>query len=609
MAALVRQTLYDKLRYTVSRLSLLPRVIALAWTASARWTMAWVLATLLQAIPPILTVFLTRALVDALVSKSDTRQILAIAACLVITGWCSELLRSWQTYVASVLSELVQDHMHGLVQTQALAIDLQFYDLPENFDHLHRAQSESYYRPALLIQNLGALIQQGVVLVAMLVLLLRFGVLVPLAVTLSALPAALLFIVNSNRLNQWRTDSTQVERKARYFSYLMTSRESAAEVRLFDLGQTLQAHFTSARHYLRKGNRSIAIKQFYSEIAAATCSLGIAGSVMVWFIWRAILGAVSLAELALLYQATFQAGRAMNGASQQLGQLYTNIVFLGNLFDYLSLKNHVVSTANPRKLALPFESGYQLDNVSFQYPGSQRSALANLSLTIPAGKVVAIVGTNGSGKSTLIKLLLRFYDPSSGTITLDGVELRELDVSAIRRSATVLFQQPVPFSATLRQNIEWGSTGQAISDAELETSVEMADLRELISELPNGDQQLLGKWFQGGTELSMGQWQRVALARAIVRDSQLVILDEPTSAMDPWSEERWMKRFKQFARGRTMLIITHRLTTAMAADLIHVMENGQVVESGAHQELLDLGNKYARAWHSQQQSSQQSQAL
>lgn len=525
-----------------------------------------------------------------------------LAGGLVALGWIGELLRSLQTYIAGVLSELLQDHLHGLVQRQALAIDLQFYDLPENFDHLHRAQSESYYRPVLLIQNLGALIQQGIVLMAMLLLLLRFGVVVPLAVTFSALPAAVLFIVNSNRLNQWRSDSTQVERRARYYSYLMTARESAAEVRLFDLGKTLQAHFSSARDYLRNGNRSIAWKQFTSEIAAATCSLGIAGAVVVWFIWRAIAGAVSLAELALLYQATFQAGRAMNGASQQLGQLYTNIVFLGNLFDYLALKINVASPGNPKQLALPLKTGYQLENVSFQYPGTERSAIADLSLTIPAGKVVAIVGTNGSGKSTLIKLLLRFYDPSSGSIKLDGTELQELDVAAIRRNATVLFQQPVQFSASLRQNIEWGSTGHAISDAELETAIEMADLKNVLAELPDGQSQLLGKWFKGGMELSMGQWQRVALARAIIRNSELVILDEPTSAMDPWSEEQWMKRFKQFAQGRTMLIITHRLTTAMSADLIHVMANGKVVESGTHQELLDLGSMYATAWHSQQQS-------
>lgn len=539
---------------------------------------------------------------DALVTKGNSTSILLLAAALVSLGWAAELLRSLQTYIAGVLSELLQDYLHGLVQRQALAIDLQFYDLAENFDHLHRAQSESYYRPALLVQNLGALIQQCVVLAAILILLLRFGAIVPLAITLSALPAAFLFVISSNRLNQWRTDSTQIERRARYYSYLMTSRESAAEVRLFDLGQNLQSLFGNARDYLRKGNRSIAIKQFFSEVAAATCSLAIAGSLIGWYLWRAVMGVVSLSELAFLYQATIQAGRAMNGASQQLGQLYTNIVFLGNLFDYLALKNTVVSPAHPVKLAIPGATGYQLENVSFHYPGCNRNAIDNLSLTIPGGKVVAIVGTNGSGKSTLIKLLLRFYDPSSGSIQVDGVDLREFDVSAIRRSATVLFQQPVQFSATLRQNIEWGSTGQALPDADFDTSVDIADLRSLISELPGGSDQLLGKWFQGGMELSMGQWQRLALARAVVRDSQFVILDEPTSAMDPWSEERWLKRFKQFAQGRTILIITHRLTTAMTADLIHVMENGQVIESGAHQELLDSGKTYARAWESQQQS-------
>ncbi len=492
--------------------------------------------------------------------------------------------------------------MHGLVQSQALTIDLQFYDLPENFDHLHRAQSESYYRPALLIQNLGSLTQQGIVLVAMLILLLRFGLIVPLAVTLSAIPAALLFIINSNRLNQWRADTTQVERRARYFSYLMTSRESAAEVRLFNLSRTLQANFRVAREFLRHGNRRVAIKQFTSEIAAATCSLVIAGSVIVWFIWQAIQGSVSLAELALLYQATFQSGRAMNGASQQLGQLYTNIVFLGNLFDYLSLKSHVVTPPDPKPLKLPLNTGYCLNNVSFAYPGSQRQAISDLSMTIPADKVVAIVGMNGSGKSTLIKLLLRFYDPSSGSITLDDVDLRELDVSEIRRKSAVLFQQPVQYSATLRENVQWGAADKADTDAHFQPAIELAGLSSVIAELPAGTEQLLGKWFQGGMELSVGQWQRVAMARAAIRNSPFVILDEPTSAMDPWSEERWLMRFREFVQHRTTLLITHRLTTARHADLIYVMEHGRVIESGSHAELLSLGQQYAAAWTAQQQS-------
>ncbi len=473
---------------------------------------------------------------------------------------------------------------------------------PRNFDHLHRAQSESYYRPALLIQNLGSLMQQGIVLVAMLILLLRFGLIVPLAVTLSALPAALLFIINSNRLNQWRADATQVERRARYFSYLMTSRESAAEVRLFNLSRTLQANFRVAREFLRHGNRRVAIKQFTSEIAAATCSLVIAGSVIVWFIWQAIQGSVSLAELALLYQATFQSGRAMNGASQQLGQLYTNIVFLGNLFDYLSLKSHVVTPPDPRPLKLPLHTGYRLNNVSFAYPGSQRQAISDLSMTIPADKVVAIVGMNGSGKSTLIKLLLRFYDPSSGSITLDDIDLRELDVSDIRRASAVLFQQPVQYSATLRENVQWGAADKADTDAHFQPAIELAGLASVIAELPAGTEQLLGKWFQGGMELSAGQWQRVAMARAAIRNSPFVILDEPTSAMDPWSEERWLMRFREFVQHRTTLLITHRLTTARHADLIYVMEHGRVIESGSHAELLCLGQQYAAAWTAQQQS-------
>jgi ATP-binding cassette subfamily B protein len=215
--------------------------------------------------------------------------------------------------------------------------------------------------------------------------------------------------------------------------------------------------------------------------------------------------------------------------------------------------------------------------------------------------VVAIVGPNGAGKSTLIKLACRFYDPDGGRITLDGVELRDLPLETLRRQITVLFQEPVRYNATAAENIALGDLAAGASRAEIEAAAVAAGADGPIARLPHGYETLLGKWFAGGMELSVGEWQRLALARAFLRRARLIILDEPTSAMDSWAEADWMERFRQLAAGRTAIIITHRFTTAIRADQIHVMEQGRIVESGSHQELLARGGRYAGSWAEQVQ--------
>jgi len=223
--------------------------------------------------------------------------------------------------------------------------------------------------------------------------------------------------------------------------------------------------------------------------------------------------------------------------------------------------------------------------------------LEEFNLTIRAGRVIAIVGPNGAGKSTLVKLLCRFYDPSEGEIEIDGTNIKNIPTADLRRLVTVLFQQPVHYNATVRENIEYGDLEQ--SGEALKEAAYAAGASEIISRLPEGYDTVLGKWFSGGTELSVGEWQRIALARAFLRRAPIIVLDEPTSALDPWSEADWLRRFRQLAAGRTAIIITHRFTTAMHADLIHVVNSGRIVESGTHDELLLNNGPYAESWSKQ----------
>ena len=285
----------------------------------------------------------------------------------------------------------------------------------------------------------------------------------------------------------------------------------------------------------------------------------------------------------------FQPG-AGSGATllDNIGKLYENSLFLGNLFEFLELKPQVTTPLHPRALPANILEGIRFENVTFRYPGTERMALRNFSLEIKPGQRIALVGPNGAGKSTLIKLLCRFYDPDEGTISIDGVPLRDASLHDLRERIAVLFQAPVQYNASAAENIRYGDIRYPEINAQtaIDIAAQAAGADEVVERLPNGYKTQLGRWFVEGTELSIGEWQRVALARASFRPAQIVILDEPTSAMDPWAEIEWAERFHRFAEGRIAIIITHRLTTAMFADVIHVVSDGQVVESGAHQQLL-----------------------
>jgi ATP-binding cassette subfamily B protein len=279
------------------------------------------------------------------------------------------------------------------------------------------------------------------------------------------------------------------------------------------------------------------------------------------------------------------------------GKIYRSLLFVENLDDFLKVKPAML-TGKTGEPGLPVKDSIRFESVSFTYPGGSNRALDNFDLEIPNGKAVALVGHNGAGKSTLIKLMCRFYDPDEGRILLDDADLRTFDQEALWRGITVLFQDPVHYYASVRENIAFGDIKELGNQIRLWDAAHDAGALEPIERLPDGFDALLGKWF-GGAELSGGEWQRIALARAFFRQASLVILDEPTSAMDSWAEQDWLGRFRVLTAGKTALIITHRFTTAMHADIIHVLDKGRVVESGNHAELVALGGAYATSWAAQ----------
>ena len=595
--------LSTKFRKALAQLPYLPRALKLVWEVARPWTVAWLVLLIVQGLLPVATVYLTKLVVDGVVASlgnggAEVRPVLLLLVQLGGVLVLMEIVRSAIKWVRTVQAEVLQDHITSLIHDKSVTVDLAFYELADYYDHLHRARTEARYRPVALLGNLGALLQNSITLLAMGAILIPLGPWLALALLLSTLPAFYVVVHYAVAEYQLRLRTTGDDRRAWYYDWIMTTAEAAAELRLFSLGKYFQSNYNDLRQRLRGERLQLTRRQSLAELGASLAALLITGAALGWMFWKALHGAVTPGELALIYVAFNQGQGLMRTLLENAGQLYGNSLFLGNLFEFVALKPLVSDGAGTVN---DVERGISFKNVSFSYPDSTHKALDDFTMEIPSGKIVAIVGPNGAGKSTLLKLLCRFYDPDSGAIEIDGRNLKEFATDDLRRMITVLFQQPVHYNATVRENILYGDLWSAATcrrfgpTDEITTALRAAGAEEIVSRLPEQDQTLLGRWFEGGTELSVGEWQRIALARAFLRRAPLIILDEPTSALDPWAEADWLERFRELADGRTAIIITHRFTTAMHADVIHVMDQGRIVESGSHYRLLEKHGLYADA--------------
>lgn len=598
------------LRALRDQFSYLPRALGLVWTAAKWWTLTWAVLLAIQGVLPAATVFLIRQLVDSLVAAIGSggswerlHPVLVVAALMAGVMLLTELLKNLIEWVYTAQAQFVQDHLSALIHEKSTAVDLAFYETPEHFDRLHRAHKDASHRPLSLVESLGHLLQNSITLLAMGAILLPYGLWLPVALVISTLPAFYV-VLRFNRLyHRWWERTTSELRRVAYYDSILTQSQFAAELRLFDLGPYFRVAYQTLRRKLRTEGLALSRNRILAQLGAGAIGLLVFGFAMVWIGWRALQGLATLGDLALFYQAFDRGQTLMRALLQNVGHIYSNSLFLGNLFEFLELKPQIVDPPEPTSLPPTLQHGISFRQVTFRYPGSERIALLDFTLTIPAGQIVAVVGANGAGKSTLVKLLCRFYDVDAGHIELDSIDIRDLSLQELRRHISVLFQTPVPYQATVSENIVLGDLARASGDQKMQAVARAAGADVIIERLPHGYNTILGKWFAGGTELSIGEWQRIALARAFFRQSPVVVLDEPTSAMDSWSETDWLARFRTLVKGQTAIIITHRFTTAMQADMIHVMDRGQIVESGRHAELMAQGGLYAQSWRAQMRAA------
>jgi len=596
------------------QLPYLPRALRLVADASQGYMILWGGLLIVQSILPVLLVLLTRDAINSLVALieadwapaalSVTINTFVLLAVVQISG---ELSGSAMAFVRNAQSERVRDALVLRIQNKALSLDLRFFETQAYYDLLHRVRIDALMRPLSLLENVGLLIRSVLSLTGMIGLLVSYSPLLPLVLVIGGLPSLWSGIRYSRHLNAWRVEATQRERLSTYYGMILNEQGTAQEVRLFSLAAHYTDKFTALRDKIRAEKMVLARGKILTDLFATGVGLVVVAGALAWMGAQAAAGSATLGDLGAFYQI-FRQGQGLFGALMgSAGDIFQNVLFLDDLFTFLDLTPHLDEvSAQGVHPALRLEHAIEVQNISFTYPGSNRAALQNFSLTIPAGTILAIVGENGQGKTTLMKLLCRFYDPDDGRILWDGVDIRELPLGQLRRSIAMLFQTPIRYMETVRHNIAVGDINAAPSDDAIYAAARASSADAVVGSLPDRYATTLGKWF-GGEELSVGQWQRIALARAFLRDSPMIILDEPTSAMDSWAENDWLSKMRDHATGRTLVMITHRFTTAMLADRIYVMQNSHIIEQGTHADLLLKDGVYAASWHEQMRRADESQ--
>jgi ATP-binding cassette subfamily B protein len=591
------------------RILQLGRALRFVWQSTKGWTIANGALIAIQGVLPLLPLYLMKLMVDAITAAHAApdkgiafRHVLLLGGLMGAVTLFSSLFR----LIAGVVSEwqayIVTDHMNDVLLVKSIEVDLEFYESARYYDTLHRAQREAPSRPMSIVNGLAQIGQNGISLLAIAVLLFSFHWLITIILFVSVIAGTAVRLMYSGKMYRWQRGQTATERQAGYLNWLLTDISHAKEIRLFDLGPIFIRRFRDIRRELRKGRLAITRRRSMADFGAQTFATAAIYTVYAYLVYQAIGGKITYGDLAMYYQAFQRVQGSIHMILNSMAGLYEDNLFLSNLYEFLDLKRTVIEPLHASPVPQPMQRGIVLDHVSFQYPAGSRKVFEDISLTIRPGEVVALVGENGSGKTTLIKLLCRLYDPTGGSITMDGVDMRQFETKALRREIAIIFQDYAHYHMTARENIWFGNIALAPDHEQVIAAARRSGADDVIRALPYGYETILGKRFEHGEELSIGEWQKVALARAFMRDAQIIVLDEPTSSMDAKAEYEVFQSFRQLVTGRTAILISHRFSTVRMADRIYVLKQGSVIEGGSHEELLKLKGVYADLFEKQAQS-------
>lgn len=594
-----RLTISDRL----AAYSNLPKFFKLVWVISPRLVLSNILLRVLQAITPLALLNIGKYIIDEVVAITTHKSIshdhlwklIIIEFCLVLFML---ILSKISGLIDELLGERVTNDTTNMIMAHAATLDLVQFENSVFYDKLERARQQTTGR-AILLGNVFSQIQDMITIISYVVVLMVLSPWIIVILIAAVLPAMLgEFYFNAKNYTLIRSQ-TQGRRELDYLSLVASSDTTAKEVRLFKLADFFINRFKTVSRRLYKAKKKFGVKKtFVSSLITMPGALGFY-LVFIYIIEQVLLGRISIGGLTFLLGTIRQLGGLVQNSAKRLGAVAQGAIYLADFFEFFNISPEIKAPVNPRPFPNPVISGFTFEDVGFKYSNSNKWANRHLNFTLRPGEKLALVGENGAGKTTLVKLLVRLYDPTEGRILLDGYDLKEYDIVDLRVQMGIIFQDFIRYQLSAAENIAVGDVNKISDEQLIMSSAKQSLAHPVIDKLPNKYQQILGHHFEGGHDLSGGEWQKVALARAYMRGSQIIILDEPTAALDARSEYEVFKRFSDITEKKTAVLISHRFSTVRMADRIIVLNKGEIMEMGSHEELLEKDGRYAELFELQ----------